>query len=55
MTRRSFPRRKGMATLEYVMATAVIVPISAALFYMMVRAFKLLYYLSSILLGWLVF
>ena len=55
MKRRVFPRRKGMATLDYVIVAAVAVPISGCLFYMLLRAVKLFYYFSSIVLGWLVY
>lgn len=55
MRKRVFPLRKGMATIDYVLVVAVAVPISAWLFYTLVRALKAFYYFSSIALGWLVY
>ncbi len=44
--------RRGMASMEAVMATGVSMPFAAALFYMGLRACKNLYHVCGSLVGW---
>ena len=48
-------RRRGAASLEYVMLGAVVVPISIGLLVYLVKSIKAFYYLSSILLSWIIY
>jgi hypothetical protein len=44
--------RRGSASLEAVMATAVSLPVAVALFYVGIRASRGLYFLVGHLVGW---
>jgi len=44
--------RRGMTTLDYVMVTAVVVPLTAALFWAVYRLFVEMYLFISTVMGW---
>ena len=46
------PRRNGLTTLDYVMVSGVVVPLTFALFVLMVRAYTALYHFASVAVGW---
>lgn len=44
--------RHGMTTLDYVMVTAVVVPVTFTLFLLMLRVYTALYNFCSVSVGW---
>ncbi len=47
--------RSGLITIDYVIVTGIVFPISVILFWILWRGLSHLYYFTSITLGWALF
>jgi hypothetical protein len=47
-----YPLRRGMATLDYVMVTAISVPLTGTLVFLLLRAMRTLYQFATATVGW---
>lgn len=52
MSRQAGRRRRGAATLDYVLVLCVVLPLAALMFWVGPRVMNLVYEMTTVLLGW---